>query len=594
MSIYDLLYDSSTCNWDPAKFLNYHDQILKIRNHKYNPYINLLRVSFAPRYSNSTLKLFFKYYKVHSTRESLRYAISLLQTGDKNMILRAQKIVCRVLSLQNTNPASPYYGSWPKHWEESVSGISRPDLNWADFLGASLLVVYIHHRHQLTVELTSRIHTAIIHAAQAIQRRDVDPNYTNIAVLGTYVTLVAAETFGIEDLFEYALKRLGRIREMTLPQGIFTEYNSPMYGVTTLDALGRLRLHVKDQQAKEWTEDLYHLAWENIAHRFHPPTRQLAGPHSRSYSTLLKPSVLALIEQGTNGSVSFGLSEQVMLESRPDVPLPCPADLVPYFVGISEPRTCVNTVLHESPHRQLTTYLCADFTLGSVNYSDLWHQRRSLLAYWGTPERLGYLKLRFLCDGDDFAPAQLASVQSKGNILAGIMFATDIDRRNPYESHRVGHPLQLKDLRLRLEVMGAIQAVKQSADGSSLECCIEGLWVHLAMVYAQFGHWIGQWELTQGKSNSYLDWVFFKDRLQTIDWAKLTVAGMGLGISLSKQYEGMPSITKRCSDGVLSLNSGPLALSFQICPDRQVVLHQSIGHSDQENSRMNFTEQKVS
>jgi len=568
------------CESFGVQFLIHHDQILKIRNHEYNPYINLLRIPFSPRYSSPILKAFFKYYKPHATRESLRYAISLLQTGDQAMILRAQKILYKVLSLQNIDPTSKYYGVWPKYWETSIIRIYQPDLNWSDFLGSYLLLVSLQHRHQLPYELINRVDAAVIVAARAIQRRNVDLNYTNIAVRGIYVVLVAGETYAIKDLFDYGLQRLHQIHSSTIQHDIFTEYNSPVYGVSTLDALGRLRLHVKDELAKVWIEDLYWLAWENIAHYFHWPTHQLAGPHSRSYKTQLGPDVLALIEKGTNGQVKFGLSEPILLASQPQIPLPCPFDLKPFFLGIDKPCTRVKTFLDGTNYRQLTTYMTPEFTLGSVNYSDLWHQRRSLLAYWGTPEQLGYLRIRFLCDGDDFAPAQFASIQSEGNVLAGIMFATDVDRHNPYVTYNAGYPLQVKDLRLQFELMGTLTELSEVTDGlTTLECCVEGIWVQLVMSYARFGAWVGQWEVTQRGSKIYLDWVFCKDRGQSINLAKLGVAAMGMGMSVSKQYKPMPPLKKVFGNGILALSWGSLLLSFQICPDRQAVLHQSVGSS---------------
>jgi hypothetical protein len=87
------------------------------------------------------------------------------------MILRAQKILYKVLSLQNIDPTSKYYGVWPKYWETSIMRIYPPDLNWSDFLGSYLLLVSLQHRHQLPYELINRVDAAVILAARAIQHR---------------------------------------------------------------------------------------------------------------------------------------------------------------------------------------------------------------------------------------------------------------------------------------------------------------------------------------------------------------------------------------------------------------------------------------
>lgn len=59
-----------------------------------------------------------------------------------------------------------------------------------------------------------------------------------------------------------------------------------------------MRLHIKIRP-RPLIEELYHLVWEDIALHFHAPSRQWAGPHSRCYSTLLKPATLSLLARAT-------------------------------------------------------------------------------------------------------------------------------------------------------------------------------------------------------------------------------------------------------------------------------------------------------
>jgi hypothetical protein len=67
------------------------------------------------------------------------------------------------------------------------------------------------------------------------------PGYTNIALMGTYVTYVAAELYGWPDLKAYAAARLRRFCDYTLEQGAFTEYNSPTYWLDLVLYAGRDR-----------------------------------------------------------------------------------------------------------------------------------------------------------------------------------------------------------------------------------------------------------------------------------------------------------------------------------------------------------------
>jgi hypothetical protein len=58
-----------------------------------------------------------------------------------------------------------------------------------------------------------------------------------------------------------------------------------------------MRQHVRDAEMRRLVEEVYRLAWEEVAHHFHAPTRQWAGPHSRAYQTLLPGDTLALLER---------------------------------------------------------------------------------------------------------------------------------------------------------------------------------------------------------------------------------------------------------------------------------------------------------
>ena len=78
--------------------------------------------------------------------------------------------------------------------------MSPPDWNWADFLGANLLQISRDHRDILDPDLLQQVDHAIVHACHAIIKRNVGPGYTNIAIMGAYVTLVAGELFQLPEI----------------------------------------------------------------------------------------------------------------------------------------------------------------------------------------------------------------------------------------------------------------------------------------------------------------------------------------------------------------------------------------------------------
>jgi hypothetical protein len=401
---------------------------------------------------------------VHSTRGTLDYAVALLDSGDPDRRARAEAVLHRVIALQDQDPNSPTYGIWPWFLEEPLEKMSPPDWNWADFCGTQLLQVALDHMDRLPGDLQEQVKDSILHAARSIRRRNVGPGYTNIALMGTYVTLVAGEHFKVRDLADYGRQRLRRFYDYTREKGSFTEYNSPTYTMVAIEEISRMIRHVRDDEAQRLLQKLNDFAWHHVARRFHPPTRQWAGPHSRAYSTFLGPGTLAAIQRATDNNVRF-LPESEVWESLDAhrLPLHCPPELYLYFTSLEQPRTEVEAFEINAPgeHDVIgTTYLHPDFTLASVNLGDLWNQRRPLLAYWNAQQGPAALRLRCLHDGYDYAGASLLTVQDQGEILGAVLFATDRGDTHISLDKIPNATLRARDLRVRLQLEGAVAGLK--------------------------------------------------------------------------------------------------------------------------------------
>ena len=104
--------------------------------------------------------------EVHPTRDSLDYAVALLDTGEPEWQKRAEDILRKVIGLQDQDPASKTYGIWSWFLEEPLEKMSPPDWNWADFCGVRLLQVAMRHRSRLPVDLAENLDSAIRHAAR--------------------------------------------------------------------------------------------------------------------------------------------------------------------------------------------------------------------------------------------------------------------------------------------------------------------------------------------------------------------------------------------------------------------------------------------
>ena len=545
---------------------------------QYDPTEKMLRRPLASPGYHTTLKRGL----VHPTRDSLAYAVALLDTADPTWVPRAEDILRRVIGLQDQNSESKTYGIWSWFLEEPLEQMSPPDWNWADFCGVQLLQVARDHRHRLAADLQMALDTAIKHAVRSIQRRNVGPGYTNIAIMGTYVTLVAAELYGWDDLPEYAMQRLRKFHAYTQQHGAFTEYNSPTYTVIALKELGRMRQHVQDAEARRLVEELYRLAWEEIAHHFHPPTRQWAGPHSRCYTTLLPPSALALIQLSTEGRIRFFPGEPPATFDELCVPLPCPRDLETFFTQLAAPHEFRETFVKEDPPIVGTTYLAPAFALGSVNRGYLWNQRRALLAYWGHAGKPSYLHLRFLHVGYDLAAAQFFSVQRCGDVLAGINFATDGGDTHPSLDKLRNATIRARDLRLRFEFGGAagesvFTAPTQLSEPAKARFGEVG--VRLAVGYARLGELRGRWETGQEKTNrtAWLDVVLYAGPEKEFRLKVLESAAIGLVVSFSTNAAPPPKVEAKVTAGrlVLAMDVPKLSLRLLIRPGTAAELQKS-------------------
>lgn len=105
---------------------------------------------------------------VHPVLPALDDALGLLQRNARGDGPRAEKILLRVIGLQDADPASRTYGIWPWLLEEPLEKMSPPDWNWTDFCGARLAVMLADHDSSLSDALNQAMRTSLRHAALAL------------------------------------------------------------------------------------------------------------------------------------------------------------------------------------------------------------------------------------------------------------------------------------------------------------------------------------------------------------------------------------------------------------------------------------------
>jgi hypothetical protein len=397
--------------------------------------------------------------RVSSTRTNLYYAVLLLQAGGGERAARAVGILRKILTLQDRDPISRTYGIWPWFVEESLTAMEAPDWNWADFCGAALGHVLVEHAGQVPADLREEIRAALGRAAWSIFRRNVQPDYTNIAIMGAGVCTLAGELLDEARLLEYGRRRLENFLAHTRFHGGFNEYNSPTYTLVALNELERILQLVSDGVVRDCAETLRQSAWGVIAEHFHPSTGQWSGPHSRAYFDYIDADGAAYLTAMTGQSIRKHPRGGDFHEIQFVRPLPCPAQLLGRFQALPQPEIeLVNPFIRRkdgTTYVQGTTWLAEQICLGSVNLDSLWTQRRPLIAYWRTERDPAIvLRLRFLKDRRDFASAYLVNDQKRSRVLSAVGMAEDMGDFHLYlDSPKEGY-FEAEAMSFRYELTG--------------------------------------------------------------------------------------------------------------------------------------------
>lgn len=424
----------------------------------------------------------------HATRKSLWYANQLLNAGEEAYRLRAERVIAAVLDCQVTDRESQHLGVWPHFAEEPIPTGPYVDLNWADFCGVALIQAWLYHRHRIMPPIVCRIEKAIRLAAAAIQRRNVGPDYTNIAIMGTYVTLVGGERLGDKGLVAYGAERLQRFADFTDRCGGFQEFNSPTYTLVALKELSRLRLHVLGHTSRQIADRLHVIAWQEIADHFHAPSQQWGGPHSRTYFDLMTHTDRDFFARWTGVNLYGAEDAGRGCPEEDAIDAACPPELRGNFQRLDAPRLHQRTLHATEQTFRTTCFQHPAFSLGTTERSMMWNQCRPLLAYLGPKHDPTAFRVRVLLNGYDFTAATLFSQQDEGRVLAGVSFDPSAGVKHPvFDRMTEGH-VRVNDLCVRFAFSGCAPVEIEEPRDPRDPCrwYVSGVSIHAAILGAAF------------------------------------------------------------------------------------------------------------
>lgn len=523
----------------------------------------MLRVILGPEYRYHTR---LRECRAHPTRDSLDYALSLLEEGSEARVIRARSVLERVVPLQVTDPGSKWYGIWGYYLEEPPDRMDPADWNWADFNGSLLLLVEFRHGQKLGAQLSAKVLEAIGHAARSVMRRNVSMSYTNIAVQGTFVTLAAAELLGDQELAAYSRNRLTRLARQIDETGSFAEYNSPTYARVTITNLTRIRMFVKDEQARQLSARLEKRAWLHLAAHWDAARKQISGPMSRCYGNDLGQPLW--LEKALGRRLGLADPEN---KAGTDVETAihdyrCPEDLAARFLTVpAEPREHREMFI-ATPPTSGTTYFSKSFSIGSADRADFWVQRRGLLGYFGDATRPARtVGLRVIKDGYDFSSALLTTVQRQGRVLGLINFrnpggdkhiSLDMIRNGEFDCGR---------LFAELDIEGLPEGFRHSLDGDSLRLESPLLAVRFQLLGARFGTHKPKVEAsTSGQSlTATIDFKPPATGKRKIRWSEFREAWMAFALEVAEPGAGpadVPAEATPAGKGLVRLKWGDLEM----------------------------------
>ncbi len=347
----------------------------------------------------------------HDGRASLAYARVLLRRGSADDIARAARIIAAVAEMQETREQDAHYGNF--RWFSEDPGVH--DLNAVEFILDHLNALWREGIAALGDRARALIERMMALGLDEIDRLDVHPSYTNIALSDVANSVLGGEALGAPQFAERGARRLAEWFEFTNRSGAPHEYNSPTYLAVDIARMAALAGHTLDDDVALRARVAEELLWLHAAAHVHPGMAQLAGPHSRSYRDgwtgaggYLKLMLWKLTgDDGWRRPTPYyprGREEGhtgVAMET-----LHCPPYIAAWLREKRYPFECVETA-DAARGIDITTYLREGFALGTASASygvgeppEFWPGPNSVLLHFRRDAAPGYgtLLARYIVD----------------------------------------------------------------------------------------------------------------------------------------------------------------------------------------------------
>jgi hypothetical protein len=216
------------------------------------------------------------------------------------------------------------------------------------------------------------------------------------------------------------------------------------------------------------------------------------------------------------------------------------------------------------------TYMCDEYTVGSLHHEIAWNQHRNVLGYFGTQTEPVAFNLKCLHDGWDYCSAIMSTIQDKGRTLTAFSFSTSGGDTHCCLDMIKNATISAEDMRVRWQLEGALDRLEVEQTGKTTFRVVDratGLTLNIAYPYAVFGQNVVYYEITREEGKIGIDAVLYHGERTDIKLNELGKAAVVTALDVTLDGAEMPAVTVGEGESTVEATYANLAVKSALVPN---------------------------